>query len=492
MFVLGMVGSLCYWRADNQTLQWWLRSVSLSCPGIVFCLLTCSLWNSINEEDWQLRYYLRSNLTAMLTIGALLRSVMLDPSHLYEAAASLTLYFLSSRSWNKAITCFETVLQWHDWGASSWLWTILPMIPFNWNGNAIAKIAVCYISIEDQLEMITGFGTSSEEHKGGVSSAVLTQSALTSLNSIGLAVACSAWCWFSVRSLLEWIFCPEFCFEERDEGATDWLLIRSVMVNLNCIFEAIAKWIIRGMVSYSSLVFLSAYCCRGTMVAPWADYISWHTIWLCPPTTNLIFCCWGRTEWVAKHLRHTKYRSWSCFGRIVISWWSRASKEIIVTGRIIGKSTTDSEMESQVWNGFGQMPVEGVVNDQFLGDTDEAGSSGGHDHCEIKHGNGGISDVVDCKETASKWLQYDNPHVFIFTNDRERIQLSLNLRSSVFELRRKIYGILHIPLNQWRLQSFGGKLLWDRRKLADYDIKDGGTLTMRLQMKGGGCKYERH
>ena len=30
-FVLGMVGSLCWWRADNPRVQWWLRSLSVFC-----------------------------------------------------------------------------------------------------------------------------------------------------------------------------------------------------------------------------------------------------------------------------------------------------------------------------------------------------------------------------------------------------------------------------------------------------------------------------
>ena len=57
---LGMVGSLCYRRADNPRLQWWLRSVSVSCSGIVFCLPTCRSWNSVNGEGWQWPWYLIS------------------------------------------------------------------------------------------------------------------------------------------------------------------------------------------------------------------------------------------------------------------------------------------------------------------------------------------------------------------------------------------------------------------------------------------------
>ena len=174
------------------------------------------------------------------------------------------------------------------------------------------------------------------------------------------------------------------------------------------------------------------------------------------------------------------------------SCWPHASKEMIATRNINVKSPSYSEMQSPVKDRFGQMPADGVVHNQFLKDTDKAGWSGGHCHFGIIHGNGGASDMIDCKEMTPKWLRYDKHNVYIITHDRERIKLSVNLWSTVFELRKKIYGVLNIPLNKWRLQSFGGKLLWDRHTLTDYDIKDGGTLSMRLLMKGGGSESERH
>ena len=54
-----------------------------------------------------------------------------------------------------------------------------------------------------------------------------------------------------------------------------------------------------------------------------------------------------------------------------------------------------------------------------------------------------------------------------------------------------VYNILNIPLNQWRLLSCGGKLLWDSRSLADYNMKDPATLSIWLLMKGGGIKAKR-
>ena len=71
-FVLGMVGSLCYWRADKSWLQWWLRSVSVSCAGIVFYLPTGRHWISVDEESWWWRYCLIYTVTTILTIGAFL------------------------------------------------------------------------------------------------------------------------------------------------------------------------------------------------------------------------------------------------------------------------------------------------------------------------------------------------------------------------------------------------------------------------------------
>ena len=71
-FVLGRVGGLCYGRADNSWLQWWLGSVSLFCPGVAFCLPTGSHRNSVNEENWWWWYCLISTVTVGLTIGAFL------------------------------------------------------------------------------------------------------------------------------------------------------------------------------------------------------------------------------------------------------------------------------------------------------------------------------------------------------------------------------------------------------------------------------------
>ena len=130
------------------------------------------------------------------------------------------------------------------------------------------------------------------------------------------------------------------------------------------------------------------------------------------------------------------------------SCWPHASKEMIATRNINVKSPSYSEMQSPVKDRFGQMPADGVVHNQFLKDTDKAGWSGGHCHFGIIHGNGGASDMIDCKEMTPKWLRYDKHNVYIITHDRERIKLSVNLWSTVFELRKKIYGVLNIPLNK--------------------------------------------
>ena len=70
IFVVGMVGSLCYCRADNYRLQWWLRAVSVFCSGIV--LVACRRWNCVNEWNWKWRYYFIPTFTTVLTIGAFL------------------------------------------------------------------------------------------------------------------------------------------------------------------------------------------------------------------------------------------------------------------------------------------------------------------------------------------------------------------------------------------------------------------------------------
>ena len=66
----------------------------------------------------------------------------------------------------------------------------------------------------------------------------------------------------------------------------------------------------------------------------------------------------------------------------------------------------------------------------------------------------------------------DNLNIFVTTHGGERFQLCLNILSTVHEARKKIYDITHIPLNQWRLQSCGGILFWNRRTLSYYDVKD--------------------
>ena len=71
-FVLGIVGSMCWWKAYNPQLHWWLRSVSVFCSEIVVCLLKCRWWNSVYVKNWQWRYYLVSTFTTILTVGAFL------------------------------------------------------------------------------------------------------------------------------------------------------------------------------------------------------------------------------------------------------------------------------------------------------------------------------------------------------------------------------------------------------------------------------------
>ena len=74
--VLVMVGSLCYRRANNPRLWWWLSLVSVLCSGIVLRLPTCRRWSSFNEENWQRRYYVVSTFTTISGVGAFLLSTL--------------------------------------------------------------------------------------------------------------------------------------------------------------------------------------------------------------------------------------------------------------------------------------------------------------------------------------------------------------------------------------------------------------------------------
>ena len=71
-FALGMVRSLCYWRAYYHWLQWWLKSISVPCPVIALYLPTGRYGNSVDEESWWWRYRLISTVTTILTFGAFL------------------------------------------------------------------------------------------------------------------------------------------------------------------------------------------------------------------------------------------------------------------------------------------------------------------------------------------------------------------------------------------------------------------------------------
>ena len=82
----------------------------------------------------------------------------------------------------------------------------------------------------------------------------------------------------------------------------------------------------------------------------------------------------------------------------------------------------------------------------------------------------------------------DDFNVFISTHNGERIELLVNANNLILEVRRMIFNLLSIPLDQWRLNSCGGKLYRDNRTLANYGIEEQGTLYMRLLLKAGGSK----
>ena len=128
--------------------------------------------------------------------------------------------------------------------------------------------------------------------------------------------------------------------------------------------------------------------------------------------------------------------------------------------------------------------ASGSRQKRSLGNSDEAGYLGDHSHV----GSSQRSESLDCVNWKD---QPEKIKIFVTTQHRKRIELSLNLQNTVLEVRKLVYNILNIPLNQWRLLSCGGKLLWDSRTLADYSMENQATLSIWLLMKGGGIEAER-
>ena len=96
-FVLGMVGSFCYWRADNPWLQWWRRSVSVFCSGIAVCLV-------VFMESF------KDNL---------------------EAAMMFALWSLSTRNQLWSLSSSVTSSRKHDGGASHFSLTMVAITSLN-------------------------------------------------------------------------------------------------------------------------------------------------------------------------------------------------------------------------------------------------------------------------------------------------------------------------------------------------------------------------
>ena len=132
------------------------------------------------------------------------------------------------------------------------------------------------------------------------------------------------------------------------------------------------------------------------------------------------------------------------------------------------------------------------LTDRAYREPDGAECFSGFGINKTSYENGGSSDTASWNSTSLMIPRTDILDIFLHTHERDIIRLSMNLQDTVFELREKIYNILHIPLNQWRLFSCGGRLFWDSRQLALYDIKNQGTVYIRLLMKGGGSKSKRN
>ena len=74
--------------------------------------------------------------------------------------------------------------------------------------------------------------------------------------------------------------------------------------------------------------------------------------------------------------------------------------------------------------------------------------------------------------------------------DGVRLKLSMDPRSTIFNVRSGIYDRVRIPIDHWRLCSSGGRIFWDSRKPSDYGISDQETVTMRLLLKEGANKFK--
>ena len=112
------------------------------------------------------------------------------------------------------------------------------------------------------------------------------------------------------------------------------------------------------------------------------------------------------------------------------------------------------------------------VDARVLNASNRAEYFNGWSHFNITHQNEVGSDTFDSYDIFSKLPQSDSLDIFLVTHTRERIKLSVHLQSTFLEIRKQIYDILRIPLDQWQLFSCGGRLFWDSRTLADYDMKD--------------------
>ena len=64
----------------------------------------------------------------------------------------------------------------------------------------------------------------------------------------------------------------------------------------------------------------------------------------------------------------------------------------------------------------------------------------------------------------------DNLTIYVKFWDSGGIWMASNSQSVIIDLRKRVYDELRIPLCNWRLTSYGGKLFLDSRTLAYYDV----------------------
>ena len=205
-------------------------------------------------------------------------------------------------------------------------------------------------------------------------------------------------------------------------------------------------------------------------------FCSW-THWRLSLTAFLIYYSHSR-GW------HMVFISFLIFNWFVFCCWSSVVEPMVATktGEVIEELylLRDSDMKSadkaDAKRGVNTLnndsdrcnnSVTDILDKRILGDRRITADAGVWSHTLISSQDIGDADMAESKDTSLMLTQSASIHVFVETFEKARILIGVNPGNTVFELRKKIYDILGIALNHWRLGSCGGKLLWDSRTLSE-------------------------